>query len=345
MMKKNNLVVLTFGAMLLAGGELALADCAPVLSNNNNMETIETTSSIESITQWSANSPVTIGKEMAKQNSDKTAKYQVKWGDTLSAISEASHVPLDQILSLNMIPNPNVIYVGQWINLGNSKEAKEFVKRQDNVSNNSQGTKDVNTNKATNNDDKSSSNSSSNTSVEITKESNTDKNTNNNDKSSSSDLSTESTSNNGDSQTSTSDEKDNSSVKPATLDELYKYQHLLVGYAAVYAQGVIGAEDDTWELTDFTLNRTGDATGMSTPGGNTLNSGTVYYFNSNSSSANEPTVQAKPAVCITGGETVYFGVISQAAALGWQATIQEILDYVNADTSRIQKAIEVSENL
>lgn len=312
-MKKQHLIIgLTFGATLLAGGKLALADCAPSAVSNDNRN-------IETMSQWKANSSTTVGQEMTKQNSKKTAKYQVKWGDTLSAISEAAHVSLNQILSLNKIANPNIIYVDQWINLGNSKEAQDFVKRQST------------NHKESKNDNKLSSIKDSND----LEESNTKKSINDDKSINYSD--NEYTENNG----NVTDVEDESSVKPATLNELYKNQKLLVGYAAIYGKDIFGAENETWNLIDFTLNKTSDATGFAKPYGGYINSGTNYYFNSNSSDI----VQSKPTVCITSGNTVYFGTISQAASFGEQATVQEILDYVNADEGRIQKAIEISKNL
>lgn len=43
--------------------------------------------------------------------------YQIKWGDTLSQLSWSLQVPLDQLVQLNSIADPNLIYAGSMLKL------------------------------------------------------------------------------------------------------------------------------------------------------------------------------------------------------------------------------------
>ena len=45
--------------------------------------------------------------------------YTVKPGDTLSYISQKYHISIENIISLNHIPNPNLIYIGEILKLSN----------------------------------------------------------------------------------------------------------------------------------------------------------------------------------------------------------------------------------
>lgn len=78
------------------------------------------------------NSVDTIKAEMHKQqgNQQHLAVYRVQKGDTLSGIAETSGLTIHQILEMNDIPNPNLIYVGQLINLGYGNQAQQFVAKQ-----------------------------------------------------------------------------------------------------------------------------------------------------------------------------------------------------------------------
>ena len=78
------------------------------------------------------NSVDTIKAEMHKQQGNKQhlAVYRVQKGDTLSGIAEASGLTIAKILEMNDIPNPNLIHIGQLINLGYGQQANQFVSHQ-----------------------------------------------------------------------------------------------------------------------------------------------------------------------------------------------------------------------
>ncbi|MCQ5068898.1 LysM peptidoglycan-binding domain-containing protein, partial [Faecalibacillus intestinalis] len=50
-----------------------------------------------------------------------SASYTVKSGDTLSGIASQYNTTVNQIVSLNQLSNPNLIYVGQVLKLKNSQ--------------------------------------------------------------------------------------------------------------------------------------------------------------------------------------------------------------------------------
>ena len=112
-MKKTTnktLKTIALGAGLVGAGLLS--------GNVANASEVHTTNSVD-----------TIKAEMHKQqgNKQKLAVYRVQKGDTLSGIAEASGLTINQILEMNDIPNPNMIHIGQLINLGYSSQANNFV--------------------------------------------------------------------------------------------------------------------------------------------------------------------------------------------------------------------------
>ena len=82
-----------------------------------------------SASTWTPNTVDQIMTQMQEQKDEKQvlAVYEVQSGDTLSGIAEACDLTLDQILAMNDIPNPDLIHVGQLINLGYSEKANNFV--------------------------------------------------------------------------------------------------------------------------------------------------------------------------------------------------------------------------
>lgn len=81
-------------------------------------------------------------KESAKETTNKTTNinvqtYTVKKGDTLSEIAQKFNTTVNELVKLNNIKNPNLIYVGQKLKIKGSKEAGKVyhkVKRGDTVS-------------------------------------------------------------------------------------------------------------------------------------------------------------------------------------------------------------------
>lgn len=124
------------------------------------------------------------------------------------------------------------------------------------------------------------------------------------------------------------------------LQELQANPKLLVGYAMVYGHDYLMADDESWNNTTYVLHNTDSAEGFLTGDGETLRGGTVYEFNTDQSAP----VASYPTVAID-GDIVYYGTVSQAASLSESANISEILDYVNADASRVQKAKEIAQNM
>ena len=70
------------------------------------------------------NAPSTISGDNSSTNTDSTddtAEYTVKAGDTLSRIAQAYGTTVQELAAFNNIKNPNLIYIGQKLNIqGNS---------------------------------------------------------------------------------------------------------------------------------------------------------------------------------------------------------------------------------
>lgn len=111
-MKKATIMTL-FGASILGAMTVANTDHAQAAS-------------------WQANSVEQIASQMNQQKGNKAqlAVYRVQLGDTLSGIAQAADLSVDQILEMNNIPNEDLIFVGQLINLGYGEKAHDFVKEQ-----------------------------------------------------------------------------------------------------------------------------------------------------------------------------------------------------------------------
>ncbi|MDC2829613.1 LysM peptidoglycan-binding domain-containing protein [Limosilactobacillus mucosae] len=70
----------------------------------------------------SSNSSSSSQSSSAATNTDASAaSYTVKSGDTLSTIASQHNTTVNQIVSLNQLSNPNLIYVGQVLKLKNSQ--------------------------------------------------------------------------------------------------------------------------------------------------------------------------------------------------------------------------------
>lgn len=66
-------------------------------------------------------------KEKSKQTVASGSTYTVKKGDTLSGIAKRFNTTVNKLVSVNNISNPDLIRVGQKLNLGNSKSTNKNV--------------------------------------------------------------------------------------------------------------------------------------------------------------------------------------------------------------------------
>lgn len=64
---------------------------------------------------WTANSVNEVEQEFQAQNAGATNTYQIRWGDTLSALSAATGVSVDKLALQNNIADPDLIYAGDLL--------------------------------------------------------------------------------------------------------------------------------------------------------------------------------------------------------------------------------------
>lgn len=81
---------------------------------------------------WSANTVNEVEQEVEAQDSADTLSYQIRWGDTLSALSAATGVSVDEIALQNDIENADLIYAGDFLSgETNISQSTEEVDRQE----------------------------------------------------------------------------------------------------------------------------------------------------------------------------------------------------------------------
>jgi len=110
--KKWVTLATTSAVLLGAGGILpGIAGSAATVQAANEESNV-------SQTAWSANTVQEVEQEIAAQNSAATSSYQIRWGDTLSALSMATGLSVDEIAAQNGIKNPDLIYAGDFLSKG-----------------------------------------------------------------------------------------------------------------------------------------------------------------------------------------------------------------------------------
>ncbi|WP_025729352.1 3D domain-containing protein [Atopobacter phocae] len=71
--------------------------------------------------EWIARSPEAIAAEV-KVGPNETKEYTIVWGDTLSAISSATGVSVDQLMAINTLENRDLIYPGTTIQVAETDQ-------------------------------------------------------------------------------------------------------------------------------------------------------------------------------------------------------------------------------
>lgn len=79
----------------------------------NNIMEVEQDKALEGITlTWEANTVGMIDNEINRQEELGLRDYVIQWGDTLNRISQASLKSVEELVALNAIKNPDLIYTG-----------------------------------------------------------------------------------------------------------------------------------------------------------------------------------------------------------------------------------------
>ncbi|MHB2040597.1 LysM peptidoglycan-binding domain-containing protein [Aerococcus mictus] len=65
--------------------------------------------------EWVANTVEEIQATIEKQKGQNLDEYIIQWGDTLWAISQASGIPIDELVAINGIQNADLIYAGDTL--------------------------------------------------------------------------------------------------------------------------------------------------------------------------------------------------------------------------------------
>ncbi len=114
--KKWVTLATTSAVLLGAGGILpGIAGSAATVQAANEESNV-------SETAWSANTVQEVEQEIAAQNSADTSSYQIRWGDTLSALSMATGLSVDEMAAQNGIENPDLIYAGDFLSKGKNTD-------------------------------------------------------------------------------------------------------------------------------------------------------------------------------------------------------------------------------
>lgn len=124
--KKRWVVAATSAALIGAGG--VLPEIAGLTA-----ETITVHAAEESdVPEWSANTVNEVEQEVEAQNARDTLSYQIRWGDTLSALSVVTGFSVEEIAVQNNIENPDLIYAGELLSgdTNTSQPTEEIVEQE-----------------------------------------------------------------------------------------------------------------------------------------------------------------------------------------------------------------------
>lgn len=120
--KKWVTVAATSATLLGAGGFLP-----GVVGTATQPTTVEAATEESNVPEWTANTVHEVEQELEAQNARETSSYQIRWGDTLSALSLATGLTVDEISAQNNIQNPDLIYAGDFLgqNAGTAQPVQE----------------------------------------------------------------------------------------------------------------------------------------------------------------------------------------------------------------------------
>lgn len=112
---KNQWVVAGISILTVAGVGASMNVSAETSDVDDGK--IETNSIAEQYraVEWIARTVDETKKEIKDQGDDLQAGYLIKWGDTLWAISQATGIPISEIVAANNLADPDLIYAGDWL--------------------------------------------------------------------------------------------------------------------------------------------------------------------------------------------------------------------------------------
>lgn len=104
--KKWVVAATTAVALIGAGGFYADADQA----ENVQVESTKVHKEERIAADWQANTVKQVENEVATQKSENANEYEIQWGDTLWALSQATGISVSDLAAYNNIVNPDLIY-------------------------------------------------------------------------------------------------------------------------------------------------------------------------------------------------------------------------------------------
>lgn len=113
---KNQWVIVGISILAVAGAGLSMNVSAET-SDVDDDEKSKTNSMTEQYraVEWIARTVDETKKEISDQGDDIQKGYLIQWGDTLWAISQATGIPIPQIVAANNLADPDLIYAGEWL--------------------------------------------------------------------------------------------------------------------------------------------------------------------------------------------------------------------------------------
>ena len=112
---KNQWVIVGISILAVAGAGVSMTVSAETSDVDDGK--IETNSIAERYraVEWIARTVDETKKEVKDQGDDIQKGYLIQWGDTLWAISQATGIPISQIVAANNLADPDLIYAGDWL--------------------------------------------------------------------------------------------------------------------------------------------------------------------------------------------------------------------------------------
>lgn len=112
---KNQWVIVGISILAVAGAGLSMNVSADTWDDDDGKSETNSITEQYRAVEWIARTVDETKKEISDQGDDIQKGYLIQWGDTLWAISQATGIPIPQIVAANNLADPDLIYAGDWL--------------------------------------------------------------------------------------------------------------------------------------------------------------------------------------------------------------------------------------
>lgn len=112
---KNQWVIVGVSLLAVAGAGVSMTVSAETSDVDDGKTETNSIAEQYRAVEWIAKTVDEIKTEIRVQGDDIQKGYLIKWGDTLWGISQATGIPISEIVAANNLADPDLIYAGDWL--------------------------------------------------------------------------------------------------------------------------------------------------------------------------------------------------------------------------------------